>query len=98
MKKSMMAFGLAAAMFGTAMAQANKVRFVGTTDTIYNGVKVILYNKATKDHDSAYVKKGHFEITVDYKEPTRYMFYSEYELKKKAVMRPMAYWWPNLGK
>jgi peroxiredoxin len=64
------------------------VVFKGTTDTIYNGKKLIIYNKATGDHDSTTVVNGSFEITVTYKEPTRYMFYSQYELKKKGGYAP----------
>jgi peroxiredoxin len=62
--------------------------FKGTADTIYNGKMVILYNKITGDHDSTLVVNGRFEITVPYKEPSRYMFYSKYELKKKGGYAP----------
>ncbi|MDN5287781.1 MAG: AhpC/TSA family protein [Mucilaginibacter sp.] len=75
-----------------ALAQANSekqlVVFKGTTDTAYNGKQLVLYNKTTGDHDSVTVVNGKFEITVPYKEPTRYMFYSKYELKKKGGYSP----------
>lgn len=74
------------------LAQTNgdklHVIFKGVTDTIYNGKILILYNKITGDHDSATVVNGGFEISVPYKEPTRYMFYSKYELKKKGGYAP----------
>jgi len=65
---------------GTAQ---QRVIFQGTTDTTYNGAVLILYNKITGDHDSAIAANGQFKISVPYKEPSRYMFYSKYELKKK---------------
>lgn len=71
-----------------SFTQESKVKFVGKTDTIYNGAKFVLYNNATKDHDSAYIKDGRFEINVNFKEPTRYFFYSEYESKKKHGYSP----------
>jgi thiol-disulfide isomerase/thioredoxin len=56
--------------------------FRGTAGSQYEEDKVVLYNHVTNDHDSAYVKDGRFVITVPFKEPGRYMFYSEFELKK----------------
>jgi peroxiredoxin len=77
---------------GSVLAQTNaqqqKVVFKGTTDTAYNGKLLILYNKATGDHDSVAVVNGAFEISVPYKEPTRYMFYSKYEKEKKGGYSP----------
>jgi peroxiredoxin len=72
----------------TSFGQNDKVVFNGTTDTMYKGSKIVLYNRATNDHDSAYVTNGRFAITVAYKEPTRYYFYSEYEAKKKGGYSP----------
>ncbi|MBB6107611.1 Peroxiredoxin [Mucilaginibacter lappiensis] len=64
------------------------VIFKGITDTAYNGKQLVLYNKTTGDHDSVTVANGGFELSVPYKEPTRYMFYSKYELKKKGGYSP----------
>lgn len=65
-----------------------KIVFTGTADKKYDGNKMVLYNRATNDHDSALIKDGRFVIAVDFKEPTRYMFYSEYEMKKKGGYSP----------
>lgn len=73
---------------GSLFAQTSRIVFQGATDTAYNGQVVILYNKITGDHDSATVANGRFEISVPYKEPSRYMFYSKYELKKKKGYAP----------
>ncbi len=62
--------------------------FIGTTDTLYNGKEVVLYNKATGDHDSARVKDGKFSFSLVYKGPGRYMFYSKLELKQKGGYAP----------
>ena len=64
------------------------VKFAGTADEKYNGSKVILYNRATGDHDSATLKDGRFELNVSYKEPSVYYFYSQYELKTKGGYAP----------
>jgi peroxiredoxin len=49
---------------------------------------IVLYNNSTKDMDSAVVQNGRFEFSVAYKEPSRYMFYSKYEAKKKGGYAP----------
>ncbi len=64
------------------------VVFSGTTDTVYNGTTLVLYNKITDDHDSVVVKNGKFQLAVQFREPTRYLFYSKYELKKKGGYSP----------
>ena len=64
------------------------VKFAGTADEKYNGSKVILYNRATGDHDSATLKDGRFELNVSYKEPSVYYFYSQYEMKTKGGYTP----------
>ena len=79
---------ITSSVFAQIGADKQHVVFKGTTDTAYNGKVLILYNKITGDHDSATVSNGRFEITVPYKEPTRYMFYSKYELKKKGGYAP----------
>lgn len=65
-----------------------KLHFIGTTDTLYNGKEVVLYNKATGDHDSALVKDGKFSFSLTYKGPGRYMFYSKLELQQKGGYGP----------
>jgi peroxiredoxin len=80
---------MACAGFSGAMAQdKGTIVFKGTADTMYNGSMIVLYNNGTKDMDSAVVQNGHFEFSVAYKEPSRYMFYSKYEAKKKGGYAP----------
>ncbi len=79
---------IAGSVFAQITIDKQQVVFKGTTDTAYNGKVVVLYNKVTGDHDSAIVANGRFEISVPYKEPSRYMFYSKYELKKKGGYAP----------
>jgi peroxiredoxin len=69
-------------------ASGTVIVFRGTAGSQYEGEKVVLYNHVTNDHDSAYVKDGRFVITVPFKEPSRYMFYSEFERKKKHGYSP----------
>jgi len=64
------------------------VVFEGTTDAAYNGQKIIIYNHAINLHDSVTVVNGKFKISAPYKEPGRYMFYSDYERKKKGGYAP----------
>ena len=77
------------ALAGQAQDASGKVIvFSGKAGSRYEGEKVVLYNHVTNDHDSAYVKDGRFVITVPFKEPSRYMFYSEFERKKKHGYSP----------
>jgi len=80
------------ALHGPASAQVPEriqhIVFKGTADTSYNGATLILYNKITGDHDSVAIANGRFEISVPFKEPSRYMFYSKYEVKKKGGYAP----------
>jgi thiol-disulfide isomerase/thioredoxin len=69
-------------------ASGKVIVFSGTAGSQYEGEKVVLYNHVTNDHDSAYVKNGRFVFTVPFKEPSRYMFYSEYERRKKHGYSP----------
>jgi len=62
--------------------------FKGNTDTIYNGAIIVMYNRAVGVLDSAKITNGSFAFTVPYKEPSRYMFYSKYEAKKKHGYAP----------
>ena len=67
---------------------AQEVKFSGTADKKYDGNKIVLYNRATGDHDSAVLKDGKFILTVSFKEPTRYFFYSDYERRTKGGYSP----------
>jgi len=79
---------VSAMAFAQAPSDNQRVIFKGTADTTYNGAMLILYNKITGDHDSVAIANGRFQIAVPYKEPSRYMFYSEYELKHKGGYSP----------
>jgi len=70
-------------------SKAGSVIFCGVADQIYNGSKVVIYNQAINLHDSTYVQNGKFEITVSFKEPDAYRFYSEFERKKKGFYIPL---------
>lgn len=77
------------ALAGKAQDASGKIIvFRGTAGSQYEGEKVVLYNHVTNDHDSAYIKNGRFVITVSFKKPSRYMFYSEFERKKKHGYSP----------
>jgi Peroxiredoxin len=86
MKKLMIAAIVCAGCSG-AIAQ-EKILFKGTADKQYDGNVIVLYNNATKDMDSAVIKDGKYEISVAFKEPTRYMFYSKYEAQRKGGYAP----------
>lgn len=77
-----------ATVFAQTSATQQRVVFKGSVDTLYNGTVLVLYNKITNDHDSVQVVNGKFELSVPFKEPSRYMFYSKYELKKKGGYTP----------
>ncbi|WCT13413.1 TlpA disulfide reductase family protein [Mucilaginibacter jinjuensis] len=87
--KNLILASVATLFAGSVFAQtSSSIVFSGKTDTAYNGKMVILYNKITGDHDSTLVANGRFEMTVPYKEPSRYMFYSKYEVRKKGGYAP----------
>jgi peroxiredoxin len=71
-----------------SVSYAQEVKFTGTADKKFDGNKIILYNRATGDHDSAFIKDGKFAISVAFKEPTLYLFYSDLELKTKGGYSP----------
>jgi peroxiredoxin len=75
-------------LFAVLASFAQEVKFIGTADKKYDGNKIVLYNRATGDHDSAVLKDGRFVITVQFKEPTRYLFYSDFQLKNKGGYSP----------
>src|SRR5687768_16032281 len=88
MKLTKNTFLIAALLLTTLTTYAQEVKFTGKADKKFDGNKVILYNRATNDHDSAVIKDGKFEFTVSFKEPTRYFFYSQYEQKTKGGYSP----------
>ena len=69
-------------------SSAQEIKFAGTTDKKFDGNKIVLYNRATGDHDSAVIQNGKFAFTVKFKEPTRYFFYSQFEQKTKGGYSP----------
>lgn len=98
MKKWNIAFGLSVCCLAAfSQAPADKIIFKGTADTAYNGRQIVLYNKATKDHDSATVVNGRFELIVKYKEPSVYFFYSKFELAKNHGYAPFGVLVPKAG-
>jgi len=68
--------------------EMNTIVFKGTAYNYYNGSTLVIYNKAMDTHDSVQVEHGEFELSVPYKGPSRYMFYSKYELKQKGGYAP----------
>jgi peroxiredoxin len=85
---ALMFIAVTGSLFAQSGDSKSSVIFKGRADTVYNGKLLVLYNKITGDHDSVTVANGQFEIVLPYKEPTRYMFYSKYELKKKGGYAP----------
>jgi peroxiredoxin len=75
-------------LFGAIFSYAQEVKFTGTADKKYDGNKIIMYNRTTGDQDTAVLQDGKFEITVSFKEPTRYFFYSDFERKAKKGYSP----------
>lgn len=75
-------------LFTGLATYAQEVKFTGTADKKFDGNKIVLYNRATGDHDSAVLKNGKFVFTVSFKEPTRYFFYSDFQLKTKGGYSP----------
>jgi len=67
---------------------SQEVKFAGTADKKFDGNKIVLYNRATNDHDSAVIKDGKFAFNVSFKEPTIYLFYSQHEMKTKGGYTP----------
>jgi thiol-disulfide isomerase/thioredoxin len=68
---------------------ANNIVIEGTADTKYNGEYVHIYNNVLKEkHDSTIIADGKFSFTRPFKEPTRYMFYSSYEIRTKHGYSP----------
>lgn len=75
----------------TAAAEAKTsdiIVFKGTSAAQYDGSVMVIYNKSLGVMDSVTVKNGSFEFSVPYKQPSRYMFISNYEKKKKGGYAP----------
>lgn len=85
MKKLFYSLILVAFCFSTASAQ--NVKFDGTADKKFDGDQIIIYNRGGL-HDSAVIKDGRFAFTVPFKEPERYMFFSQLEMKNKGGYSP----------
>jgi peroxiredoxin len=75
------------AAFGQEKA-TEKITFQGSTEPVYNGAVIVIYNRSVGLVDSAKIENGNFAFTVPYKEPSSYMFYSKYEAKKKGGYMP----------
>lgn len=86
--KKILLFIMLAAGISKAVAQGNIV-IEGTADPKYNGEYVHIYNNALKEkHDSTIIANGKFSFTRPFKEPTRYYFYSSYEIRTKHGYAP----------
>ena len=80
---------LIASLLLTGLASySQEIKFAGTADKKFDGNKVIIYNRSVGVHDSAYIKDGKFSFTLPFKEPTRYMFYSDFEKTTKGGYAP----------
>lgn len=68
---------------------ANNIVIEGTADVKYNGEYVHIYNNVLKEkHDSTIIANGKFSFTRPFKEATRYMFYSSFEIRTKHGYSP----------
>ncbi|MDB5087608.1 MAG: Thiol-disulfide isomerase or thioredoxin [Mucilaginibacter sp.] len=68
---------------------ANNIVIEGTADAKYNGEYVHIYNNVLKEkHDSTIIANGKFSFIRPFKEPTRYMFYSSFEIRTKHGYSP----------
>lgn len=86
--KKILLFIVLAAGISKGVAQGNIV-IEGTADPKYNGEYVHIYNNALKEkHDSTIIANGKFSFTRPFKEPTRYYFYSSYEIRTKHGYAP----------
>jgi len=88
MKKILLFIALVIAI-GKVNAQQGNIVIEGTADAKYNGEYVHIYNNVLKEkHDSTIIANGKFSFTRPFKEPTRYYFYSGYEMKTKHGYSP----------
>ncbi|SHN20977.1 TlpA disulfide reductase family protein [Mucilaginibacter sp. OK098] len=90
-KKLILFIALIAAInkVGAQNTGANNIVIEGTADARYNGEYVHIYNNVLKEkHDSTIIANGKFSFTRPFKEPTRYMFYSSFEIRTKHGYSP----------
>ena len=88
MKKILLIIVLITAI-SKAGAQQGNIVIEGTADPKYNGEYVHIYNNALKEkHDSTIIANGKFSFMRPFKEPTRYYFYSSYEIRIKHGYAP----------
>ena len=88
MKKILLFIALVIAV-GKVNAQQGNIVIEGTADAKYNGEYVHIYNNTLKEkHDSIIIANGKFSFTRPFKEPTRYYFYSSYEIRIKNGYSP----------
>jgi len=88
MKKILLFIVLIATISKVGAQQVNIV-IEGTADPKYNGEYVHIYNNVLKEkHDSTIIADGKFSFTRPFKEPTRYMFYSSFEIRTKHGYAP----------
>ncbi|SIO19273.1 peroxiredoxin family protein [Chitinophaga niabensis] len=74
-------------------ANNNTITFKGyfkdRKDSLDN-YRVYMYNNVTRQKDSAIIHDGAFEINCDFIYPSRYLFYTEFELRKSGGFLPLA--------
>ena len=72
-----------------AQTTAGYIVFEGTADTKYNGEYVHIYNRLLNEkHDSTQIVNGSFSCKRLFTVPTRYMFYSSFEIRTKHGYAP----------
>lgn len=79
---------IAGLLFTSLASYAQTITFSGTSDKKYDGNQVVIYNRSIDLHDSATIKDGKFTFSLPFKEPSLYMFYSDYERKTKGSYSP----------
>lgn len=87
--KKILLFILLTTAISKTNAQQGIIVIEGTVDPKYNGEFVHIYNNALKDkEDSVVIANGKFLFTKPFKEPTRYYFFSSYEMKTSHGYSP----------
>jgi thiol-disulfide isomerase/thioredoxin len=75
--------------FAQQAGAQQSITFEGSAESKYNGQFVHIYNNALREkHDSVRIVNGHFAFKRPFTVPTRYMFYSSYELKTNHGYAP----------
>lgn len=76
-------------VFGCAFAHAQQtVRFEGTVTGPWQGHAIYLYNNITGDKDSARIENGRFVMKRPFGIPTRYLFYTSYDIEVNKGYAP----------